>query len=62
MRLRITPQPTADEAAAIEAALAMLAARRAPAMSGLRYGDRRRASDARLTWTDVARLEALGDD
>jgi len=61
MRLRITPQPAADEAAAIEAALAMLAAHRSRATPRVRFGNRRTTADLRLTWTDVARLEAVGD-
>jgi hypothetical protein len=61
MRLVITPQPTADEAAAIETALAMLAAQRITTTRRLRYGNVGHAEDIAMTWIDVARREALGD-
>ena len=61
MRLVIAPQPTADEAAAISAALEMLASQRTTAPRRLRYGDLRSADDVALTWIDLARLDALGD-
>jgi hypothetical protein len=61
MRLEITPQPTADEAAAIDAALQMLASERIPATRRLRYGGLRSDDDVALTWIDLARLEALSD-
>ena len=61
MRRVITPPPTADEAAAIDAALAILASRGAQTTRRLRFGDRRDGLDVTLTWTDVARREALGD-
>ncbi len=70
IRLRIVPEPTADEAAAIEAAIKALAASRAVRDMGLRYGDVAAAgapaatqphpvASRPLRWRDVARLESL---
>jgi hypothetical protein len=70
IRLHIFPTPTADEAAAIEAAIKALVAAQAVRASGLRYGDvaaftgispatQSLAIARPLRWRDAARLESL---
>jgi hypothetical protein len=67
IRLHIEPQPTADEAQAIEAAVKALIEQPGSAARTLRFND---VSNTRLnspddlvlfahTWHDVARIEAL---
>ena len=68
MCLRITPQPTPQEQAAIEAAIARLLIVQTPnGGPRLRFGDASSAVRLRawlerraLSWADAARIEALG--
>jgi hypothetical protein len=69
MRVRIWPAPSADEAAAIEAAVALVIARGTAGAKRLRCGDvpassaghptEQRELSRHLGWRDVARLESL---
>jgi hypothetical protein len=70
IRLRIRPAPTADEAAAIEAAIGIVVARKTAGAKRLRYGDvvgsiaanptERPGEPARFaSWRAVARLESF---